>query len=978
MHASRWLRLAVLLVLAFPAPSLPVNTCPIRNEAFFLDPFQDQFGADTDPFELRLALEAEGYRAWEPPGEEEHWAADSVATSTPSVNLRKLIEALGNSGILKISTHGELDKMLLEHTCGIPESAMEATVANYRTTYGFAHNEIGYLPDPSDWGTTDCYTLWVTGDVVAWFAVDHHTYFHNASCWSTSYANKLPYEVVGGHTLPVNNPDAVMVIREVFDGLLGRRTLEDRNLQNTWNWNTVLPSSYGPGYFRLNSSTDLEVTPHVTDYHPPSGAVLDTATVAGWVEFSARMDISWPGRVIDGSARVHIDRVKWVSDHRIEFDIHPVDTGSVVIRVDASDTHPLWNDELSLNGDGAPPGKDDFEWLLYSTVSASNTACAFESAHAWRDPKTGNVRLGFVTDREWGSSAFSILDAKSEHPLVRIPAEGGERPHFYEVALPEPGSGEYIVREHPGDGSAPDRTRPIRLAETPPMLSSLRNLNDAAASWGPYPPGRDPSPAVFPRVSSGSAARIVFYSSRGDFMDALGPEIDWYESQGLSCTKVIGSSDPDDARAAAQSAWAAAGGASAEHLPVFVIVGEANEGSVPEYDIVGTYYPTDDPGGESYWGTASDALIVDFDGDEIPDTPWMRIQGHTVEQVTHGVQSALDYLHGDWISPDRVLQIVGDMTGCSPASDGEPAGTMAGIAASYGAEGIPVDTILDSDFIDCGDYAARRQAVAAAINAGVTSLQVMANVSNRSNFGFLLQKVFGGTAAYFTMADVPVRQRIVVEAPGCGMGDTDRNNPSYYPSYAWDFQTADPALGTTAVVWFSHKRGGLKPRHLDLARRYHELRLHDDSWILWPELFFRAVREMALDTPEAVKWLRYAAAEGHPVIRPELRGASTSVRPGGAAGPLGPFGLGIAPNPTAGETAVLFALARGQEISARIHDVGGRLVRTLATPHHREAGEHALVWDGHDHAGGPVASGVYFVRVTGEGGTAVAKVIMTR
>ena len=63
-----------------------------------------------------------------------------------------------------------------------------------------------------------------------------------------------------------------------------------------------------------------------------------------------------------------------------------------------------------------------------------------------------------------------------------------------------------------------------------------------------------------------------------------------------------------------------------------------------------------------------------------------------------------------------------------------------------------------------------------------------------------------------------------------------------------------------------------------------------------------------------------------------------------------------------GVATVQFGLARPDRVEARIYDVAGRRVRTLADREFR-AGEHRLVWDGTDDRGQPLARGVYFTTV---------------
>ena len=53
----------------------------------------------------------------------------------------------------------------------------------------------------------------------------------------------------------------------------------------------------------------------------------------------------------------------------------------------------------------------------------------------------------------------------------------------------------------------------------------------------------------------------------------------------------------------------------------------------------------------------------------------------------------------------------------------------------------------------------------------------------------------------------------------------------------------------------------------------------------------------------------------------------------------------------------------GTHVSLEIYDVSGRLVRTLVDGY-EPAGTRTAIWDGRDDAGQPVASGIYFSRMT--------------
>jgi hypothetical protein len=69
--------------------------------------------------------------------------------------------------------------------------------------------------------------------------------------------------------------------------------------------------------------------------------------------------------------------------------------------------------------------------------------------------------------------------------------------------------------------------------------------------------------------------------------------------------------------------------------------------------------------------------------------------------------------------------------------------------------------------------------------------------------------------------------------------------------------------------------------------------------------------------------------------------------------------LKATPNPAAPSTRISFMLPRSAEVSVTVRDVGGRVVRRLASGW-SEAGEHEVAWDGRDDSGRPCSAGLYF------------------
>lgn len=91
----------------------------------------------------------------------------------------------------------------------------------------------------------------------------------------------------------------------------------------------------------------------------------------------------------------------------------------------------------------------------------------------------------------------------------------------------------------------------------------------------------------------------------------------------------------------------------------------------------------------------------------------------------------------------------------------------------------------------------------------------------------------------------------------------------------------------------------------------------------------------------------------------------------GAESSARPSALALAapsPNPVRGAASLRFTLPAAASVRLAIHDAQGRLVRVLAEGE-RQAGAHAVTWDGRDASGSPLAAGLYFARLRAGGET---------
>ena len=88
------------------------------------------------------------------------------------------------------------------------------------------------------------------------------------------------------------------------------------------------------------------------------------------------------------------------------------------------------------------------------------------------------------------------------------------------------------------------------------------------------------------------------------------------------------------------------------------------------------------------------------------------------------------------------------------------------------------------------------------------------------------------------------------------------------------------------------------------------------------------------------------------------------------------------PNPFNPETWIPYRLSKGTEVMLTIHDVRGVLIRELRLGHQSagvyESRTRAVYWDGRNHQGEPVASGIYFYTLTAGEFTATRKLLIVK
>ncbi len=83
------------------------------------------------------------------------------------------------------------------------------------------------------------------------------------------------------------------------------------------------------------------------------------------------------------------------------------------------------------------------------------------------------------------------------------------------------------------------------------------------------------------------------------------------------------------------------------------------------------------------------------------------------------------------------------------------------------------------------------------------------------------------------------------------------------------------------------------------------------------------------------------------------------------------------PNPFAAETTISFTLETNEMVRVNIYDQSGRLVNTLIN-NNLPAGNNEITWNGTDHSGRSLASGIYFYHIETVNQSSSGKLILTR
>ncbi len=117
---------------------------------------------------------------------------------------------------------------------------------------------------------------------------------------------------------------------------------------------------------------------------------------------------------------------------------------------------------------------------------------------------------------------------------------------------------------------------------------------------------------------------------------------------------------------------------------------------------------------------------------------------------------------------------------------------------------------------------------------------------------------------------------------------------------------------------------------------------------------------------------------GFDVFIAKLSQLPASVFPDGwQPGSDGDLAYASYPNPFMGRTSVCFSILQSEQVSIKIYDVKGELVRMLVDGSY-DSGAHEVIWDGRGDDGVEVASGVYFIQIEAGGRKETQRIVLLR
>lgn len=494
-----------------------------------------------------------------------------------------------------------------------------------------------------------------------------------------------------------------------------------------------------------------------------------------------------------------------------------------------------------------------------------NSAVMFEGVWTFLEPDGRHVAWVVRGEHHTLKYVVHCLDEDGKPvAFVEILPRNLRAPGLYDVLVPS-GSTFLVSEMDARSGNVSESRRASFSDHVPNAVSVLRtNSTNPSASLGAntVPSLTGPSRIwATPGASSGGGVDFVVYGDRSDFFYEAFPMLGELANLGYEITAWQGSESWQDAQLVAQDAFEHNADVDFPRLPTLVILGSAYEQLGSGKNQVGTVYYEDETG-ECPLGTcASDAKIVDFDDDDIPDMPWTRVLGRSQADIRYATEAAIRYLSCGEFGPQRAVLLDGDVKFNCQQVD-EPRASVERIRDQLQAFNTPSMVLHESNYLPCDDWSVRRNLAISVFSEGLTELVGLGYLTDRRHFpGGFLQDVY---SPKLQITDLPFPQLFVAELFACGSGDEDAINSLPDKLLVEAFMTSDPDAYPAAVAWLGNRRGGYLRNHMLLAETYFSNKLASDGTSTLQEILFDSILELSNQEPALKNHLLLTTAFGWP------------------------------------------------------------------------------------------------------------------
>lgn len=971
-YRTIWLIAAILLFGSLPLLAQYQTTGGGCGSVGLIEYSTYQFG--DDGAQVRKFAEDQGFVFWE-------IIQDEVSTTTtPDVSVADAISGRGYLTDYRYTAcHGNFadgyyfpEGIAVE---GYSSNSLRMQVFNYYVDdLIYSYPADIYMADAETYPGSGVwyYLICVTKQLMLSYVVANNPSFElRGHCEGTGWI--VPLVALGSFTVAY---DDILPNDTAFDGvdtLFIRINGERGRMKRTTGQAaaSLVDGSYG-GHWYYDGQNNIVASPAVHAVYPEAGHVFNTNSFQGaYIDFDTPVEPYWDLEDMLGITSVNqggenypyaeLTNVQLIySGTRLQFDLEDIQYRSdFAVWVDGLETKGAGSADRFLDGNTdpwgynppfytgvncRPPNGDDYviHWVSNVGEDPASTVVGFLA-----ELEVDGVHLQWATESEFNTAHYEVskwVKADSTWQLVGEIAGDGNPDQGAEYLMIDPGGqvGDcYQLFEVEESG------RRLPYGETA-VLDELPQTTPCATTTPQVQKWYKPEEYAGAGRNGDRTGVEVLHICPADWVTAIQPlvyhQLGYRGFSGVEIVTLeeIGSdlSAEDIHNLILQYN---------ETLQDVQLWGVANR-SDPEEEVIPGFYKPYDFGwwNPEYW---TDEPFVDRDGDGWGDLIVARMPAKDLHDVEVLVDKSITYDYTDdayWRR--RALFLCGD----------QDYGTCSGQLARQINDDLvslmpyPIagntTTLYWSEIL--GYYWGREDEAVLAWNSGAHLVCTVGPISTRT----CLVDYF----SYYFNPQVldrlePNGAYPIVLAQSCGTAGFGDGQSPYGPDLAHDMLTAD---WKGALIWLGYSENTSQLINGFMARKFLELIDMDGSLTLG-QIWFQVKQITREEHPEAADQIKMWLFLGDPTIRMRWTDVSTSIPDEG----IGKVSLEQnRPNPFNPTTTITFSLAVDCPTELAVYDVAGRKVAQLVDKQ-LLAGDYQVSWDGSNHYGKRVASGVYFLRL---------------